>query len=107
MLSKKTQRALKREREAFEHKKAEKEAWAATRDANFQAGRVTLLEHPVWNRATLVTPIRAEQDLFFDNEQSRQTAEDLEGTYILPILSDLFFKFMIMFTCSSVQSMYF
>jgi len=79
ILSKKTQRALKRERETYEHKKAEKEAWAATRDANFRAGRITLLDHPVWNRATLVTPIKADQDLFFDSEHTRQTAEDLEG----------------------------
>lgn len=82
-LSKKTQRALQRERETYQHKQAEKEAWAATRDANFKAGRISLLEHPVWNRATLVTPIKADGDMFFDNEATRATAEDLEGKQTL------------------------
>ena len=80
VLNKKTKRALQRELELYEFKKAEQAEWAKVRDANFDAGHISVLGHPAWNRISLVTPLRTEDDQFFLGEGNRERAEDLEGT---------------------------
>jgi len=80
-LNKKTKKALQRELELYEFKKAEQAEWSEVRDANFEAGHISVLGHPAWNRISLVTPLRTEDDQFFHGEGNREWAEDLEGMY--------------------------
>lgn len=63
------------------------------------SGDLQLRAHHAWDRITPVRPQEINIDLFFDDEEARERAEDLEGTYILYIITALL---LLIFVDSSV-----